>query len=166
MRGMRRMNRKTTYNRAREILHAAPYGVLCTTCDDGMPYGIPLSFVLTGYSIYFHCAVEGQKLDNIAYDARVCLTAVSHAQSMGKKLTMAYESAIAFGTAHVVHSEDERQAALKALAEKYAPELEMEKLEAHIKKWGADTIIVRMDVEYMTGKEYHPEISAKVSAEE
>lgn len=117
MRGMRRLRRKTSYDRAREILHAAPYGVLCTTCDDGMPYGVPLCFVLTGSSIYFHCAAEGQKLDNIAYDTRVCLTAISQAKPMGEKLTVSYESAMVFGTARLVRGEDERQAALKALAE-------------------------------------------------
>lgn len=153
MRGMRQLGRKTTYDRAREILHQAPYGVLCTTCDDGMPYGVPLSFVLTGYSIYFHCAVQGQKLDNIAYDTRVCFTAVSHAESLGEKLTMAYESAMAFGTARVVRGEDERQSALKALAGKYAPDMDTGKLETYLKKWGPDTIVVRLDVEYITGKE-------------
>lgn len=155
MRGMRQLRRKTTYDRAREILHQASYGVLCTTCDDGMPYGVPLSFVLTGYSLYFHCSVQGQKLDNIAYDTRVCFTAVSQAESLGEKLTMNYESAMAFGTARVVRGEDERQSALKALAGKYAPDMDAKKLEAYLKKWSPDTIVVRLDVEYITGKESH-----------
>lgn len=73
MRGMRRIANKTSYVQAREILSRAPYGVLSTTCGDGLPYGVPLCFVLSGNSIYFHCAVEGQKLDNLAHDSRVCL---------------------------------------------------------------------------------------------
>ena len=48
MRGMRNIRRKTSYDKAREILMQADYGILSTTCGDGLPYGIPLCFALSG----------------------------------------------------------------------------------------------------------------------
>ena len=92
MRGMRNIRRKTSYDKAREILMQADYGILSTTCGDGLPYGIPLCFALSGNSIYFHCATEGQKLDNLVHDSRVCLTAVLHAENRPARLTMTYEA--------------------------------------------------------------------------
>ena len=111
MRAMRRIRKKTTYDKAREILSRAEWGVLSTTCDDGLPYGVPLSFVLSGNAVYFHCAAEGQKLDNLMHDRRVCLTAVNAPTVRPEALSMAYESAMAFGEARIVYGEAERQAA-------------------------------------------------------
>ncbi len=156
MRGMRRIANKTSYVQAREILSRAPYGVLSTTCGDGLPYGVPLCFVLSGNSIYFHCAVEGQKLDNLAHDSRVCLTAVIAAENCPTRFTMRYRSAMAFGTARIVYGEDERLAALRLLTEKYAPEQGEEGAAAYIKAHIQDTLVVRMEVEYISGKDNYP----------
>lgn len=152
MRGMRRIHKKTSYAQAREILNRALFGVLSTTCDDGLPYGVPLCFVLSGNTIYFHCAAEGQKLDNLAHDSRVCLTAVLSAENLGERLTMQYESAMAFGTARIVYGEDERQAALRLLAGKYAPDMAEKALVAYLKAYTADTTVIRMEVEFISGK--------------
>lgn len=152
MRGMRQVRRKVSYDEARAILHRASYGVLSTTCDDGMPYGVPLSFVLSGNSLYFHCAAEGQKLDNLVHDSRVCFTAVADSRLGKNHLTMEYESAMAFGTAHIVYAEDERQAGFRLLAGKYAPELQGKALEAYLKTFAGDAAVVRLDIEYISGK--------------
>lgn len=155
MRRMRNIRRKTSYDKAREILMQADYGILSTTCGDGLPYGIPLCYALSGNSIYFHCATEGQKLDNLIHDDRVCLTAVLQAEKCPERLTMAYESAMAFGTAHIVYAEHERHAALRLLCGKYAPDMSEEAMAAYFKKHIANTTVVRMEVEYISGKSHH-----------
>ena len=152
MRGMHRANRKVSYAQARRILEKAEYGVLSTVCDDGLPYGVPLSFVLSGNAIYFHCAAEGQKLDNIMHDSRVCLTAVASAQTLPDRFSVRYESAMAFGTAHIVYGEDERIAALRRLCQKYAPQKTEEELAAYMNKLIVHTTGIRLDVEYISGK--------------
>ena len=157
MRGMHQAKRQTSYSRAREILNRADYGVLSTSCEDGLPYGVPICYVLTGNSIYFHCAPEGQKLDNVMHDGRACLTAVSAARNLGKRLSMAYESAMAFGMVRPVYGEDERQAALRLLCAKYAPDMTAEELDGKIARWGVNTVILRMEVEYIAGKASHAE---------
>lgn len=156
MRGMRRIADKASYAQAREILSRAAYGVLSTTCEDGLPYGVPLCFALSGNSIYFHCAVEGQKLNNLAHDSRVCLTAVAEAENCPARFTMRYRSAMAFGTARIVYGEDERIAALRLLCQKYAPEHGDEGIAAYIQAHIQDTLVVRMEVEYLSGKDTRP----------
>jgi possible 5-nitroimidazole antibiotics resistance protein, nimA-family len=152
MRGMHRANRKVSYTQARQILEKAEYGVLSTICDDGLPYGVPLSFVLSGNAIYFHCAAQGQKLDNIQHDSRVCFTAVASAQTLPDVFSVRYESAMAFGTAHIVYGEDERIAALQRLCRKYAPQKTQEQLATYMNKLIVHTTVVRLDVEYISGK--------------
>ncbi len=149
---MRQIRKKVSYDEARAILHRASYGVLSTTCDDGMPYGVPLSFVLAGNSLYVHCATEGQKLDNLVHDSRVCFTVVAESRLGKNHLTMAYESALVFGTAHIVYAEDERQAGFRLLAGKYAPELSEKALGAYLETCAEDATVVRLDIEYISGK--------------
>jgi len=55
-----------------EILSSTTIGRLATNGADGFPYITPVNFVCFGGRIYFHCAPEGEKLDNIARDPKVC----------------------------------------------------------------------------------------------
>ncbi|MBS5480833.1 MAG: pyridoxamine 5'-phosphate oxidase family protein, partial [Clostridiales bacterium] len=63
-----------------------------------------------------------------------------------------YESAMAFGTAHIVYGEDERIAALQRLCRKYAPQKTQEQLATYMNKLIVHTTVVRLDVEYISGK--------------
>ena len=65
---------------------------------------------------------------------------------------MRYESAMAFGTAHIVDGEDERIAALRRLCQKYAPQKTEEELAAYMNKLIVHTTVIRLDVEYISGK--------------
>ncbi len=56
----------------REILNRCRVGRLATTGHDGYPYITPVNYVFFNGSIYFHCAHQGEKLDNIRRDDRVC----------------------------------------------------------------------------------------------
>ena len=52
---------------ALEVLDKAPYVTVSFTRPDGTPYGVPLSLARTDdKTFYFHCALEGDKLDCIA----------------------------------------------------------------------------------------------------
>jgi uncharacterized protein len=65
MRELRRKDRAITNDEAIAILRKTEYGVLSTITPDGKPYGVPLNFCYLDNSIYFHCAIEGRKIDNI-----------------------------------------------------------------------------------------------------
>jgi nitroimidazol reductase NimA-like FMN-containing flavoprotein (pyridoxamine 5'-phosphate oxidase superfamily) len=138
------------------LLAKSLVGRLGTTSPDGWPMVKPLNFVYSQGKIYFHSAREGEKIDHITRDNRVCfevdfpITYVKGVMENPCKADYLYQSVICKGRAHLVTDPDERIAALQALMEKYQPEggygpfLE-EKL--------AITNVVRIDIESMTGKE-------------
>ena len=78
MRKMRRKDRTITESEARSLLKKAEYGVLSTVASDGSPYGVPLNFCVIDDCIYFHCAVEGQKIDNIEHNKFVSFCVVGN----------------------------------------------------------------------------------------
>ncbi len=153
MRGMQRADRKLSQEQAIEILKKGTWGVLSSVCDDGLPYGVPISYVTDGgYTVYFHGAKAGQKLDNLAHNNRVCLTVVPTAEINPQKLTMRYESAMAFGTAQVVIDEREREKAFELLIEQLAPTFAEDNRAKYIARFADEAVIIRMDVEYISGK--------------
>lgn len=68
----RRQCELTDPEKIREILTRCRVGRLATAGRDGYPYVTPVNFVFYNGVIYFHCALQGEKLDNIAADDRVC----------------------------------------------------------------------------------------------
>ena len=63
---------------ALEVLDKAPYVTVSFIRPDGTPYGLPLSLARTDErTFYFHCALEGEKLDCIAHCPTVFLSAVT-----------------------------------------------------------------------------------------
>ena len=65
---------------ALEVLDKSPYVTVSFTRPNGTPYGVPLSLARTDdKTFYFHCALEGDKLDCIAANPTVALSAVPSA---------------------------------------------------------------------------------------
>ncbi len=54
------------------ILERCTIGRLATLGQDGYPYITPVNYVYTEGAIYFHSAREGEKIDNIRANAKVC----------------------------------------------------------------------------------------------
>ena len=110
MRPMRRTTREMDAAFALEVLGKAPYVTMSMTRPDGMPYAVPLSLAQADeQTFYFHCAKEGEKLDCIAQNPIVCLSAVSRCKpTIGPKdnsFTLEFRSAIAMGRAEIVEDE-------------------------------------------------------------
>ena len=122
MRKMRRSDRETKPEKAWEILENADYMTLSMTGAEGVPYGVTLSFARVGESLYFHCANEGYKLDSLRKNPAVCVNAVHQQRTKAEEFTVAFESAVAFGTACEVTEQAEKVQGLLASCKKYAPE--------------------------------------------
>lgn len=151
-RDIRRKDRIMPDDRMREMLVISEYGVLSTVDDDGQPYGIPLSYVLMDDSIYFHVAVDGQKLDNIRTNNKVSFTCIGNTQPVyDNNFSTYYESIIVYGKAEFIQDEVKKQQVLMALAEKYLPEY-LDKAPEAINRSSKITLIVKMSVEHITGK--------------
>lgn len=151
MREMRRKDRQFSRERAMALLENCEYAVLATVNEDGTPYCIPISPVLVGEDIYFHCALEGQKLDNIARQPRVCVTCVGRTQLQPQDFTTFFESTVIFGTAEMVEEQEQKEEALLAICRKFAAS-NMEKAPQAIARSMARTGICRIHIQEITGK--------------
>lgn len=117
---MRRKDRERNEQFALEVVRKAEYGTLATVNADNTPYCVPISAVLLNNYIYFHCAGEGKKLDNIVHNNKVCLTFVGNTKRIPEKFTTEYASAVVRASCFVVVNDEEKLAALKAITQKYA----------------------------------------------
>ena len=123
---MRRASREMSAAFALEVLDKAPYITVSFTRPDGSPYGVPLLLARTDEkTFYFHCALEGEKLDCIAANPKVALSAVTKcAPTVGPKdgcFTLQYKSAMAVGMAEIVNNRDEKIEALRAICQRFLP---------------------------------------------
>jgi nitroimidazol reductase NimA-like FMN-containing flavoprotein (pyridoxamine 5'-phosphate oxidase superfamily) len=70
---MRRKHSEVTDPKEIErILSSTNIGRVATVGADGFPYITPVNFVSLEGNIYFHCAPQGEKLDNLMREPRVC----------------------------------------------------------------------------------------------
>lgn len=149
-REMRRQDRKMNKDEAIELLKKCQYGILSTVGEDGYAYGVPLNYVYMDNNIYFHCASEGHKLDNIRNNDKVSFCVVGKVENVPERFTTKYESVIVFGKACEVNS-DEKYSAFIALLKKYSEQY-IEKGKEYIKNTDDKVKIIKISVESITGK--------------
>ncbi len=147
---MRRKDRELNRTDTEKILVKATYGVLSMNGENDYAYGVPLSYVYTGDSIYVHCAPEGRKITRIRNDNRVSFCVVGEAIPLADQFSMKYESAIVFAKASEVDRE-EKLKALMLLVEKYSAEY-LEKGKAYALDSLHKTAVIRLDIELISGK--------------
>ncbi|MCM0084313.1 pyridoxamine 5'-phosphate oxidase family protein [Geomonas sp. Red32] len=150
MRPIRRSERQIATEDALSVLEGAEYGILSTVGEDNQPYGIPLSFAVMDEAIYFHCALEGHKLDNITHNDKVSFCVVGKTKVLPNKFATEYESTVVFGTASKVEGA-ERHNALLALLEKYSADF-MEEGKKYIAAKGSKTDVIKITITHVTGK--------------
>lgn len=147
---MRKNNRQIGTEDIEKILESGEYGVLATIGENGYPYATPLSFVYYKEAIYFHCAIEGNKLDNIKANEKVSFCVVGKTKVLPDKFSTEYESVIIFGRAFLAKN-DEKKEALIAIAQKYSPDFMAEGLQ-YIDRSIDSTCIVKIEIDKITGK--------------
>ena len=152
-RPMRRKDRLLCDDDCRKLLDVAQYGVMASVSPDGQPYGVPLSFVYKDDKIYFHCAKDGCKIDNIRANDRVSFTCVGQPKPAyeHKNFTTYFESVIAFGHISLVTGQDERYMAMRELCRKYLPDY-MEHFEEAMQHSASRTDVYAIIPERVTGK--------------
>ena len=110
------------------IMDSTNIGRMATIGADGYPYITPVNFVYYQGRIYFHCAAKGEKMDNIARDARVCfevdvplayLEVAFNAEKSPCNTHQFYHSVVIRGQARVVPDGPLKAEALNALVAKH-----------------------------------------------
>ena len=113
-------------------------------------YGVPLSYVYLGNSIYFHCAVEGKKLDLIRCNNKVSFCVVGPTQTLPDLFSVQYSSAIVFGLVNEVDGK-EKLGILMAFLEKYSGNF-FDQGKEYILANGHKTAVIKLEIAHMTGK--------------
>ena len=107
---MRRSDRARDRSFAFDVIDRCGHGVAALSTGGEGPYCIPLSLVRVGDDLFFHCALEGRKLDLLRRDPRVCVTFVGEDTPVFLEPAMYstyFQSAIVTGTAQEVTGEAE-----------------------------------------------------------
>lgn len=154
-REVRRQNRILDNEiRIKELLSVSEYGFLSLgTSENGYAYGLPISYVYDeeANGLYFHCAMEGQKLDMMKVNNKVSFCVVGVTKPIAEQFTTLYESVIVFGVACLDLSKEEKRKALKLLVKKYSPGLEDLGDKYMDKSWNR-TAVFKIEIEHITAK--------------
>lgn len=154
-----------------EVMKRAPFITVSFTRADGTAYGLPMSMACTDdRTWYFHCALEGEKLDAISTHPEVCLSAVTKCQptvdpnvSQSERkansfaipsrrnvnevkdgsFTLQYQSAVAFGRAEIVTSDEKKILGLRVISQRFLPH-HMDAFDASIARSLERTAVVRI----------------------
>lgn len=137
-------------SKAIALLQTGEYGILASTGENGYSYGTPLNYVYSKGSVYFHCAVEGHKLENIQFNNKVSFCVVGRTEILKKQFDTKYESVIVFGHAEEVNGE-EKVNALLDLVDKYSPEFK-EAGKKYISAECHKTKVIKIIIDKISGK--------------
>ena len=116
---MRRKERERDREFGLKVIDECEYGTVAIQGEQ--PYCLPLSLVRVGEDLYFHCALEGKKLDLLRKNNAVWVSFVGENQAATDDFTTFFRSAMVKGTAGEVTKETEKIAALRALCQKLTP---------------------------------------------
>ena len=154
-REMRRFKQQLPIDECKQILTDQKRCVLSVLGDDGYPYGIPMDYVYDPTrgelgSLFFHCAVEGHKLDAIAACDKASVCVMDGGTLEEGSWWYHVRSVICFGRAAVVDDEQLVDEALRAVGAKYfPPEVSVDH---EIAKSAGRVRIIELRIEHMSGK--------------
>jgi nitroimidazol reductase NimA-like FMN-containing flavoprotein (pyridoxamine 5'-phosphate oxidase superfamily) len=150
-RPLRREDRRLDDAEAMALLKRGEFGMLSTVDAHNHPYGIPVNFVVMEEKIYFHCATEGHKLENITGNPTVSFCVVGHTELMPEKFATRYESVVVSGEARTVDDPVQKKNALRALVVKYSPD-HIAAGELYIDKLIDKAAVVEITIANLSGK--------------
>ncbi|PKM82894.1 MAG: MFS transporter [Firmicutes bacterium HGW-Firmicutes-14] len=147
---IRRSDKKLTNEEMLDIMSNAEYGVLSTFGENGFPYGVPVNFIYQDGNIYFHSALSGHKLDNIAFNSKVSFCVIKDVALIPDDFNTKFKSVISFGEIKEV-PEDEKSEIYMLFLQKFAKDFMEAGLE-YIKKAGGKAKVCRIEIMHMTAK--------------
>ena len=151
MRSVRRKDREINREEALAVVDKCAYSTMATVSSDGTPYCIPLSMVREGEWLYFHCATEGHKIDNLRHQSRVCISCVGNVKPFPGAFSLEYESAVINGNASEVTGQEEKLNALKLISQRYTPD-HMPAFDEYVEKMIDKTMVWKIHIDEINGK--------------
>ena len=151
-RAMRRKRQQLSEEESVAILKKATAGTLALLGDNDYPYAVPLSYVYQEGRIYFHSALAGHKVDAIRKCDKASFCVIEKDDVQPEKYTTFFRSVIAFGRIHIIEDEHEKLETARMLGNRYNPNHD-EALQKEIEGGLSRMLMIRFDIEYLTGKE-------------
>ena len=151
MKPVRRKDREISREEALAVADKCAFSTLATVNPDGSPYCVPLSMVRQGDCLYFHCALEGHKIDNLRHQSLVCISCVGDVKPFPEPFSLEYESAIIFGKACQVQEREEKMLALRLISERYAPDF-MPVFDEYVRNTFDRTAVWKVQIDHISGK--------------
>ena len=155
MSGFREMRRKRQQLSEEEsigILQKATSGTLALLGDGGYPYAVPISYVYHERKLDFHSALAGHKVDAIRKCDKASFCVIEKDDVQPEKYTTFFRSVIAFGRIHIIEDAHEKLEVARMLGNRYNPNQE-EALQKEIENGLSRMLMIRLDIEHLTGKE-------------
>ena len=149
---MRRKRQQLTEEKSIGILQKSTAGTLALLGDNGYPYTVPISYVYADGKLYFHSALSGHKIDAIRNCDKASFCVIDQDEVHPEKYTTYFRSVIAFGRIHIIEDEQEKLETARLLGDRYNPNQE-EALQKEIEKGLSRMVMIRFDIEHLTGKE-------------
>ena len=120
-------------------------------CDHQRPYIVPLNFGYQDNCLYFHSFPQGQKIDFLKRNDRVCFEIDVDCQLIKAEKPcdwgMRYRSVIGFGQAFFVEDEEEKRKAMDIIMGHYSSDPH-EYPESVLKA----VVVIKVEIESLTGK--------------
>ena len=151
-RAMRRKRQQLSEEKSIGILQKSTAGTLALLGDNGYPYAVPISYVYADGKLYFHSALSGHKIDAIRNCDKASFCVINKDDVHPEKYTTFFRSVIAFGRIHIIEDEQEKLETARLLGDRYNPNQE-EALQKEIEKGLSRMVMIRFDIEHLTGKE-------------
>lgn len=149
---MRRKNQLLPDEMCSSILKKAHTSTLALIDEDNFPYALPINYAFENDTFYFHCALEGHKLQAIRHCNKASFCVIDKDEIVPEKFTTAYRSVIVFGEIQIVEEVSTKRKALELLGRKYSPGLE-QSLQKEINRAFDHTCVIELKIEQMTGKQ-------------
>lgn len=147
---MRRKDRERDRDFGLRVIDECEYGTVAVLGEE--PYCLPLSLVRVGEYLYFHCALEGKKIDLLRQNSAVWVSFVGQNTAATDDFTTYFRSAMVKGTACEVTDAEEKAAALRALCQKLTP-AHMPAFDTEMARSFAVTGIWKIHMDEITAKE-------------
>ena len=151
-REMRRKRQQLSEEESIGILQKATAGILALLGDKGYPYAVPISYVYANGKLYFHNSLSGHKVDAIRNCDKASFCVIDKDDVQPEKYTTFFRSVIAFGRIHIIEDETEKLAMARMLGNRYNPNND-ESLQKEIESGLSRMLMIRFDIEHLTGKE-------------
>jgi len=149
---MRRKEREITEIKAvEEIIDRAQICRLAM-CVDDQPYVVPLCFGYRAGALYFHCALEGKKLDIVRRNSNVCFECDVDTELVVSgnpcEWGMKGRSVVGFGKISLIEEPRAKRDGFDVIMEHYGAKGPFSYKEKGLEK----AMIMKVQIEKMTGK--------------